>query len=173
VSTDGFTYSPIRSIFRDRCMLRRDLLRSLLAMPVPGWLRHMLRRPFSGADSQEADAAAIYRSAFGWTKGLRPEESDRLRNAATIAVDGPHIDALIRHGGSALKSLRTAAMRQCDWGVEPISADDLGKGHRPLKTPESRRSRSWSAIHRERRLLPLAWQRSRGGRSRTSSCPAS
>jgi hypothetical protein len=111
-------------------MLRRDLLRSLLAMPLPAWLRHGMPRLFSGADSQEADAAALYRSAFGWTKGLRPEDSDRLRNAANIGVDGPDIDTLIRHARSALKSLReAAAMRQCDWGVEPISADDLGKGH--------------------------------------------
>ena len=102
-------------------MLRRDLLRSLLAMPLPGWLRHGMPRLFSRADSQETDAAALYRSAFGWTKGLRSEVSDRLRNAATIAVDGPDIDALIRHARSALKSLRKAAvMRQCDWGVEPI-----------------------------------------------------
>jgi hypothetical protein len=110
-------------------MLRRDLLRSLLAMSLPDWLRHMLRRPFSGADSNLADAAAIYRSAFGWTKGLRPEDSERLRKAATIAVHGPSIDALIRHARPALKSLRkAAAMRQCDWGVEPMSANDLGKG---------------------------------------------
>ena len=111
-------------------MLRRDLLLSLLAMPLPGWLRHGMPRLFLGADSQETDAAARYRSAFGWTKGLRPEDSDRLRNAATIAVDGPDIDALIRHARSALKSLHKAAeMRQCDWGVEPMSANDLGKGH--------------------------------------------
>ena len=110
-------------------MLRRDLLRSLLAMPLPGRLRHGMPRLFSRADSQETDAAALYRSAFGWTKGLRPVDSDRLRNAATIAVDGPDIDALIRHARSALKSLhKAAAMRRCDWGVEPMSANDLGKG---------------------------------------------
>jgi hypothetical protein len=129
VSTDGFTYSPIRSILKDVFMLRRDLLRSLLAMPLPAWLRHGMPRLFSGADSQEADASVLYRNAFGWTKGLRPEDPDRLRNAATIGVDVPDIDALIRHARSALISLRkAAAMRQYDWGVEPMSANDLGKG---------------------------------------------
>ena len=83
-----------------------------------------------GVDSQEADAAAIYRTVFGWTKGLRPEDSERLRKAATIAIDDPKIDALIRQARPALKALReAAAIRRCDWGIEPISADDLGKGH--------------------------------------------
>ncbi len=111
-------------------MLRRDLLRSLLAMPLPCWLRRGMPRLFSGADSQEADAAAIYRSAFGWTKGLRPEDSERIRHAATIAIDDPKIDALVRKARPVLKALRdAAAIQRCDWGIEPASADDLAKGH--------------------------------------------
>ncbi len=111
-------------------MLRRDLLRSLLAIPVPGWLKPRIPRFFFGVDSHEADAAVIYRRAFGWAKGLRPEDSERLRKAATIAIDDPRFDALIRQALPALRALREAAsLRRCDWGLEPIAVDDLGKGH--------------------------------------------
>jgi hypothetical protein len=111
-------------------MLRRDLLRSLSAIPIPGWFGQGIPLFFSGLDGQEANAAAIYRTAFGWTKGLGPDDSERLRKAATITIDDPKIDALVRQARPVLNALREAAvLRRCEWGIEPISADDLGKGH--------------------------------------------
>jgi hypothetical protein len=57
-------------------MLRRDLLRSLSAIPMPGWFGQGIPLIFSGLDGQEANAAAIYRGALGWTKGLAPDDSE-------------------------------------------------------------------------------------------------
>jgi hypothetical protein len=112
-------------------MLRRDLFRSLLATSLPGWLKQGIPRVLSGVDSHhEANAAAIYRTAFDWTKGLGPEDSERLRKAAAIAIDDPKIDALVRQAQPVLNALtEAAALRQCDWAIEPILAEDLGKGH--------------------------------------------
>jgi hypothetical protein len=111
-------------------MLRRDLFRSLLAMHMPGWFKERIPFIHSGVDRQEANAAAIYRGAFGWTIGLPPEDSERLRKAATIAIDDPNIDALVKRASPAPNALREAAvLRRCDWGIEPISADHIGKGH--------------------------------------------
>ena len=110
-------------------MLRRDLLRALMATPLAGWLRPWMPRAFGGAASEGPNAAAIYRRAFGWAEGLRPEDSERLREAATIALDDRHIDALIQQAGPALEAIReAAAIGRCHWGIETVSCDDLGKG---------------------------------------------
>ena len=95
----------------------------------PGWLKQRIRSVFSELDTQAVNAAPIYRRALGWTKELQPEDSERLRVAASIAIDDPKIDALLAHARPGLNALRDAAViRRCDWGVEPISADHVGKG---------------------------------------------
>ena len=111
-------------------MLRRDLLRALMATPLAGWLRTW-KPPASGvALTEEPNAAVIYRKMFGWSQGLRPGDSERLRKAATIAIDDPHIDALIREAGPVLEAIREAAsIRRCHWETEILSSDDLGKDH--------------------------------------------
>jgi hypothetical protein len=110
-------------------MLRRDLLRALMAMPLTGWLRPWVLPAFGGAATERPNAANVYRKAFGWAEGLRPEDSERLRKAATIAIDDPHIDALIEQARPALEAIRAAAaIDQCRWGNETVTIDDLGKG---------------------------------------------
>jgi hypothetical protein len=111
-------------------MFRRDLLRSLMATPLAGWLRPWASRAaFGGEASQEPNAAAIYRQAFGWAEGLRPEDAGRLSGLATIALDDRHVDALIQRADPALKAIReAAAIGRCHWEVEILSCDDLGKG---------------------------------------------
>src|SRR5262245_22672606 len=111
-------------------MLRRNLLRSLMATPLAGWLRPWMPLSFGGAGSQEVNAAAIYRKAFGWAEGLRSEDLDLLRGAATIALDERRIVALTRQARPALKAIReAAAIDRCCWGAEIISPGDLGKDH--------------------------------------------
>jgi hypothetical protein len=111
-------------------MFRRDLLRSLMATPLAGWLRPWVpRAAFGGAASQEPNAAAIYRRALGWAESLRPEDVQRLSGVATIALDDRHIDTLIEQAAPALEAIReAAAIGRCHWEVETLSGDDLGKG---------------------------------------------
>ena len=72
----------------------------------------------------------IYRKVFAWAEGLRPEDSERLRESATIAIDDPRIDVLIQEADSAMKAMREAAsIRRFRWETEVLSIDDLGKGH--------------------------------------------
>ncbi len=68
-------------------MLRRDLLRALMATPLASWLRPWVPPAFGGVAAEGPNAAEVYRKAFGWAEGLRPEESERLRKAATLAID--------------------------------------------------------------------------------------
>lgn len=76
------------------------------------------------------NAAEVYRRAFGWAEGLRPEESERLRKAATLAIDDRHVDALIQQAGTVLEAIREAAtIDRCHWGTEAVTIDDIGKGH--------------------------------------------
>jgi hypothetical protein len=111
-------------------MFRRDLLRSLIATPLVGWLRPWVARAaFGGAANQEPNAAAIYRRAFDWVEGLRPEDAERLSRVATIALDDRSIDTLIQQAGPALEAIReAAAISQFHWGVGTLSRDNLGKG---------------------------------------------
>ena len=72
----------------------------------------------------------MYRKAFDWAEGLRPEQSEQLREAATIAIDDPHVGAMIQQVRPVLKAIReAAAIDQCRWGAETVTSDDLGKGH--------------------------------------------
>ena len=76
------------------------------------------------------NAADVYRKAFGWSEGLGPEDSERLRKAATIAIDDPHVFALIQQAHPVLEAIReAAAIDRCRWGTETVTSDDLGKGH--------------------------------------------
>src|SRR4051812_43351476 len=100
-------------------MLRRDLLRALTTTPLAGWLGPWLPRGFGGAVGEEPNAAAIYRGAFGWAHGLRPQDRERLRGAETIPLDDRRIDALIKQAAPALGAIREgAAIRRCYWGIE-------------------------------------------------------
>ncbi len=111
-------------------MFRRDLLRSLMATPLAGWLRPWVpRAAFGGEASQEPNAAAIYRRAFDWAEGLRPEDARWLFGAATIALDDRRIDALIQQAGPALAAIReAAAIGRCHWEEKTLSSQGLGKG---------------------------------------------
>jgi len=111
-------------------MFRRDLLRSLMAAPLAGWLRPWATRvAFGGEASQEPNAATIYRRAFGWAEGLRPEDAARLSAVTTIALDDRRIDALIQQADPALAAIQeAAAIGRCHWEVETLSCEDLGKG---------------------------------------------
>jgi hypothetical protein len=110
-------------------MLRRDLLRTLMATPLAGWLRPwMPRTAFDGTMSQEINAAAIYRRAFGWAEGLPPEDAERLYKITAMALDDPCIDRLIQQASLALEAIReAAAIGRCHWEIEALSCDDLGK----------------------------------------------
>jgi len=110
-------------------MLRRDLLRSMLATPLAGWLRPCMPRAFAVGAPEEPNAAVLYRRAFAWGKGLSAEDRDRLRRAPTLAVDGRDFDVLIRQAGPALDAIREAASAgHCDWGLGTLKSEDLGKG---------------------------------------------
>jgi hypothetical protein len=111
-------------------MLRRDLLRAWMATPLGGWLKRWVPRTFGGAATEGPDAADVYRRAFDWAESLRPEESEWLRKAATIATDDRQVGALIQQARPALAAIReAAALDRCRWGTETITSDDLGKGH--------------------------------------------
>lgn len=111
-------------------MLRRDLLRVLMATPLASWLRPWVPPVYGGAATEGPNAADVYRKAFGWSEGLGPEDSERLRKAATIGIDDAAVFALIQQAGPALEVLRqAAAIDRCSWGTEAVTSDDLGKGH--------------------------------------------
>src|SRR3954447_8823604 len=109
-------------------MLRRDLLRALVTTLLAGWLGPWMPRAFGIAASEEPNAAAIYRRAFGWAEGLSSGDRERLRGAATIPLDDRRIDPLLRQAAPALEAIREAAsIGRCHWGIEVLSCDDLGK----------------------------------------------
>ncbi len=111
-------------------MLRRDLFRAWLATPWAGRVGLWWPRA-AGGGTEGPDAASVYRKAFGWAKGLRPEDSRWLGEAATIAIDDQRrADALIRRARPALAAIReAAAVDRCSWGVEVLGPDDLCQGH--------------------------------------------
>jgi hypothetical protein len=109
-------------------MLRRDLLRSLLALPLPGWLTQRLPRLMLREDGLEANAATIYRHSIDSVKGLHDGSSELLRQPATVAIDDSRIRALLRQAQPAVNAIRkAAALDPCDWGPGPDSAKDLCK----------------------------------------------
>ena len=111
-------------------MLRRDLLRALMATPLASWLRPWVPSAFGGAATEGPNAADLYRKAFAWAEGLRPEQSERIREAATIAIDDKHVATIMQQARPVLKAIREAvAIDQCRWGTETVTSDDLGKGH--------------------------------------------
>src|SRR5689334_17481489 len=111
-------------------MFRRDLLRSLMATPLAGWLSPCVPRvTFGGEASPEPNAAAVYRRAFGWAEGLAPDDVARLSSVATIVIDDRHIGALIRQAQPVLEAIReAAAIGRCRWEAESLSCEGLGKG---------------------------------------------
>jgi hypothetical protein len=111
-------------------MLRRDLLHALMATALASWLRPWVPPEFGFPAADGANAADVYRKAFGWAESLAPEESEWLRKAATAAIDDQHVDALIQQARPVLEAIReAAAIDQCRWGIETVTNDDLGKGH--------------------------------------------
>ncbi len=110
-------------------MLRRDLLRALMATPLAGWLRPWLR-PACGGAAEGPNAATVYRKAFDWAAHLPSDDSERLRKAANITTDDPRVVALIDQAGPAIEAIReAAALDRCRWGNEVVTTDELGKGH--------------------------------------------
>jgi hypothetical protein len=61
---------------------------------------------FGGAATEGPNAADVYRKAFDWAESLRPEGSEWLRKAATIAIDDRHVDALIEQARPVLERKR-------------------------------------------------------------------
>ena len=55
-------------------MIRRNLLRALMATPLAGRVRQWIPPTFGGAEFQERNAARIYRRVFGWAECLRAED---------------------------------------------------------------------------------------------------
>jgi hypothetical protein len=101
-----------------------------MVTPLAGWLRPLVPTAFGGAPTEGPNAAVVYRKAFGWAEGLGPEDSERLRKPATIAIDDQHVAALIQQARPALEAIReAAAIGQCRWGTVTVTSDDLGKGH--------------------------------------------
>jgi hypothetical protein len=110
-------------------MLRRDLLRAVMATPLTGWLRPWSPSAFGHATVDEPNAAAVYRRAFDWAKALPPGSSQQLREGLDRAIDDRHLDDLIHAARPALEAIREAkAIPDCDWGPEIVSASDLLKG---------------------------------------------
>ena len=111
-------------------MLRRDLLRALMATPLARRLRPWIPSEFFVVATEGPNAADLYRKAFGWAKGLGSEDRERLRKAATVAIDDQCVSALIEQARPVLEALRAAAaIDECRWGVEPVTGHDLVKGH--------------------------------------------
>jgi hypothetical protein len=112
-------------------MLRRDLLRALMATPLTSWLRPwLLPSAFGGTATAGTNAADFYRKAFDWAEGLSPKQSEQLRKAAKIASDERWVGAMIKQARPVVKALReAAAIDHCHWGAEIVTSDDLGQGH--------------------------------------------
>jgi hypothetical protein len=110
-------------------MLRRDLLRAVMATPLTGWLRPWLPPAFGCVTVDGSNAAAVYQRAFDWAKALPPGSSQRLREALNRAIDDRRLDGLIRDARPALAAIREAeTILDCDWGPEIVSPSDLLKG---------------------------------------------
>lgn len=110
-------------------MHRRDLLRALSATPFVGWLTPWFPRAFDRAQGRPANAATIYQSAAAWADRLKPEDYERLRNAAEVDFEDRKVTALIDGARSTIAALReAAAIEHCDWQNEILTCDDLGKG---------------------------------------------
>jgi len=110
-------------------MFRRDLLRALTATHLAGWLRPWASPASGGETSAAANAADVYRKAFDWAEGLRPDDSGWLRKSPTRPIDDRRVDDLIRQGRSALKAIRKAStIDRCDWGNATVTTADLGRG---------------------------------------------
>jgi hypothetical protein len=102
-------------------MLRRTLLRALLASPLPAWLG----LPACG---EEANAAEVYRRAFAWSRGVTAEDAERFRGALAGSLDDPRLRRLLRGARPALGAIRDAArIEACAWGPGPVAADELGQ----------------------------------------------
>lgn len=111
-------------------LIRRDLLRALLASPPIGWLKTWIPPTTGVARSREPDAAAIYRTAFAWAEALRTEDTELLRAVVTVPLDDRRISKLIRDAGQVLESIReAAAIGGCNWGVDPVTEDHINEGH--------------------------------------------
>ena len=116
-------------------MLRRELLRALITAPLSGWLRRWIPYQSGGATTREPNAAAIYRQTFAWAEGLPSDDVSLLRQAATIAVDDPHVIAMLRQAAPVIDTVRkAAAIDGCRWNTQDISSDDIGKDHLNFKT---------------------------------------
>jgi hypothetical protein len=103
-------------------MLRRNLLVALMATPLASWLKPRMPSASGGAATEGPNAANIYRTAFGWAEGLRPEESERLRKAVTGAIDDRHVSTFIQQARPVLEAIReAAAIDQCRWGTEAVT----------------------------------------------------
>jgi hypothetical protein len=111
-------------------MRRRDLVRALMTMSVVASRRPEIRPARALEATQALNAADVYRKAFEWSERLQAEQRERLRNAATIAIDDRQVRTMIQRARPALEAMReAAAIDACRWGTEPIAIDDLGKGH--------------------------------------------
>src|SRR3954447_6280929 len=118
-------------------MLRRDLFRAWIATPLGGWLMRWVPLASGGAATEGPNAADVYRRAFGWAESLSPQESERVRKAATIAIDDQHVAALIQQARPALEAIRdAAALDRCRWGTETVTSDDLARRLDALTPPE-------------------------------------
>jgi len=71
------------------------------------------------------NAAEIYLKAFDWARGLGWEDSARIRQPATVAIDDKNVVALIEQASTVLEAIRTAAtIDRCDWGIETVTSED-------------------------------------------------
>src|SRR4051812_34537955 len=91
--------SPYIKRWKNISMLRRDLLRAWIATPLRSWLRGWELPRAGGAATEGPNAADVYRRAFDWAEGLRPEESERLRKASGHDVPGFGFLEVLAEGG--------------------------------------------------------------------------
>jgi hypothetical protein len=109
-------------------MIRRELLRLLLATPLAGWIRPWVSAPPAGAGALEPNAAALYRKAFVWAAGLPSGDHEWLRNIATRPVDDPDFDRILQDAGPVLEAVREAtAIPRCQWEHEILAVGDLNR----------------------------------------------
>ncbi len=128
--TESRRFKFIQTCTASIIMHRRRLLRTLVATPLADWLRTWLPREFVASAIQEPNAAAIYRNVFGWSNTMPADDRERLRNAATIAIDDPRIVDFLKQTRPVLSSMREAAkLDHCDWGIDTVGVGDINKGH--------------------------------------------